>query len=200
MKKILTMAGGWMMAAAAVHAAPVSFVGTGTQQATYFAGTVQQSVITLSNGGSFPVAPASLDLTLGVPLTLWTHEFAMQVGANDGIYNPIKETHTFTGSFVIGGQKVSFAEDFTFYQIANNQFQFEVAASAPGTVFVPGLGQVSIQLPRVTGQLQGNTAGGGQLIATTFTLTSAVPEPASALSLLLGLGFLPLAVRASRRT
>ncbi len=199
MKKILAITGTWLIAATAAQATPVSFVSTGPQQLTYFAGTVQQSVVTLNDGAPFKIAPSTLDLTLGVPVTVRAHEISVSTGQNDGSYNVPNETHTFTGSFQLGGQTVQFSEDVTFRQILNNQFQMDVAASSPGAVYVPGLGTVDIQLEAFSVQFLAQHAGSGHLVATTFTLTSAVPEPATAMSLLLGLGFLPVAVRVARR-
>jgi hypothetical protein len=94
---------------------------------------------------------------------------------------------------------VQFTQDVRFKQIANNEFQIDVAAVAPASVFVEGLGTVSYEIAPGIVQLRAGSSGSGQLLFTTFTLTSAVPEPASALSLLLGLACLPVAVRAARR-
>jgi hypothetical protein len=199
MNKILATLGLTLIATATAHATTVSFASTSQQQHTYFAGQVQQSVLTFNNGAPFKIAPTSLDLVLGVPQTVTTHMITGTVGVNDGSFNGPVETYTFGGSFQIGGQPVQFTQDVRFKQIANNEFQIDVAAVAPASVFVEGLGTVSYEIAPGIVQLRAGSSGSGQLLFTTFTLTSAVPEPASALSLLLGLACLPVAVRVARR-
>jgi hypothetical protein len=199
MNKTLAAAGLTLIATAAAQATPVSFVSTVQQQYTYFAGSVQQSVLTFNNGAPYKISPTSLDLALGTPLKVITHMITGTVGVNDGSFNGPVETHTFSGSFQIGGQQLQFSQDVTFKQIANSEFQIDVTAAAPGSVFVAGLGTVSYEMAPAIVHLRAGSSDSGQLLFTTFTLTSAVPEPASALTLLLGLVLLPVAVRAARR-
>jgi hypothetical protein len=179
-----------------VTAVDVDLSTTGFGPVTYFADSVQESILTFQGcpSGSFSFfCDIPVDLTPGVPISVATHTAAWDLGVNDGSFPGPDETVTIETVFSAGGDSVSIFQTGRLRQIGNDQFQFDLGASATETLALGPLGRLQITGSVFAGQARSNF-GGGSIFRSTLLLV--VPEPNSLI--LLGLASMGL-MSASRR-
>lgn len=156
----------------------LTFNTTGFGSLTYLSGKVQESMVTF-NGQS----PSLIVLKPGVPGVPQTHEATYDfIGVNDGncVTAPTTEMHkietTYTLSYYDGTRTVTktltLEQDATFFQICNDQFQFDLAPSEKKTLKLGHLGRLEVTAYPHRLQLLANSAGFGSHFQTRFVFVA----------------------------
>lgn len=184
----------------AAAAATFTVVTTGSGLVTIGSGLQTSEII--SQGCPFSGDPcASVNLVEGVPVTAFTHGVSFgQRPTYDTSFSGEIGSFDFTTAYDVDGHSFNLTQHFTLTQISNQQFQFNISASAPTVIDLGGGGLLQATANSVSGQFMGGGVGGGQGLRTTFVLLApSVPEPATWSLLIAGFGLVGTTLRTRRR-
>jgi hypothetical protein len=154
----------------------ITYSATGFGSVTYFSGQVQESVVNFTGSN-----PTAITLEEGVPFAHRTHAASFDVGVNDGTFPGPSEIRKIKTTITISYQKkkktvtktVTLAQEARFFQISNDQFQFEIGPSKTKRLRLDPLGFLDLTAQPVIFQLRANSSGSGAHFRTEFLLHKA---------------------------
>lgn len=177
-------------------AIPINFSTAGSAPLTFFAGTIAQSTLTPIGCSDTALCTGIVDLTLGTPVSVFTHGLTGVIGTNDS--SNTVENAIFQFTLTIGSQTVDYDQTGLFRVIANDQFQLTVDPGFTRSFDLGSLGILEVTPNGESVQFRANSDGIGMLVRSTFLLRArVVPEPATLA--IFGLGLAGLGLMRRRR-